>query len=269
MKKYLFLSICTVWFAISVSAQENNDHKEAVTVKDSTAADEPNTVFHDGASYNFIFTWKKHHSDKKHRPVDAHWSGLGFAFSDLNGLNNENVVLNYGNSYSLLLNVVDFSVPLNHHWLIATGWGFDWTRFHFKGNKGLQNCDDGITRFVPDVENRAYKDSKLHVYYATIPLIFEYQAKISRHNVFFIQGGVEGLIKLYSRSQVEVQTQDGVRKIKYKGINLLPLNFRMVMRIGIAPFNIFGYYQPFSMFKKGEGPEINSFGMGIAVAMGS
>jgi hypothetical protein len=262
MKKYLFLSICTVLFAVSVSAQEN-DNKEVVAIKDSTAKDEPNTVFHDGASYNFIFTWKTHRSVKKRYPVDVHWNGLGFAFSYLNGLDNENVVLNYGNSYSIMLNIVDYSIPLSHHWLIATGWGFDGTRFHFKGNKGLQNCDDGITRFVPDAENRAYSDSKLHVYYATMPLIFEYQAKINRRNVF-IQGGVEGLIKLYSKSQVEVQTQDGAKKIKYKGINLLPLNFRMVMRIGVQPFNIFGYYQPFSMFKKGEGPEINSFGIGVA-----
>jgi hypothetical protein len=143
--------------------------------------------------------------------------------------------------------------------------GFDWSRYHFKENVGLQDFN-GTSRFLPDSEGRSYRDSKLLVYYATIPLILEYQKKVEKHKTFFINGGVEGLINLYSKSQVEARTsRNGIEKIAYKDLNILPVNFRLVLRTGFDDFGIFGYYQPYSMFQKGKGPELSSFGIGIAL----
>jgi hypothetical protein len=161
---------------------------------------------------------------------------------------------------------MDYNVPLHYNWLFVTGLGFDWSRFHFRGNSALQRGSDGITRFIPDVEDRNSNSNKLLVYYATIPLLFEYQKKIGRGKTFFVNGGVEGLINLYSKSQVEVRTaREGDRKLSYRDLNILPVNFRMVLRTGFDDFSIFGYYQPCSMFQTGKGPELRSFGIGIAL----
>jgi len=55
----------------------------------------------------------------------------------------------------------------------------------------------------------------------------------------------------------------GVDKVNFHDLNLLPLNFRLVLRTGFDNFSFFGYYQPYSMFEKGKGPDINSFGIGF------
>jgi hypothetical protein len=240
MKKVLFL-ICLLSLTASVFAQE----------------EEKSNILFDGSSYNFIFSWKK-------KPTKSHWTGLGFAFSNLNGLDKENVDLKLGRSYSIDLNLMDYNVPLHYHWLFVTGLGFDWSRYHFKGDVGLKDLE-GISRFLPDSEGQSYRDSKLLVYYATIPLILEYQKKIGRHKTFFINGGAEGLVNLYSKSQVEARMSDGIKKLSYKDLNIFPVNFRLVLRAGFDDFSIFGYYQPCSMFQNGKGPDISSFGIGIGL----
>ncbi|MDR0507744.1 MAG: hypothetical protein LBH32_13145 [Dysgonamonadaceae bacterium] len=241
MKKNLFL-ICLLAFATSVFAQD----------------EEKSNIIFDGASYNFMFSWKK-------KPTKSHWTGPGFAFSNLDGLDKENVNLSLSRSYSVNLNLMDYNVPLHYNWLFFTGLGFDWSRYHFKGNIGLRDDSEGITRFLPDREGMSYRDSKLLVYYATIPLILEYQKKFGKNRTFFINGGVEGLICLYSKSQTETNTLNGIKKTSYKYLNIFPVNFRMVLRTGFDDFSIFGYYQPCQMFQKGKGPELRSWGIGISL----
>ena len=237
MKKHLLLALIATLLSVTLYAQDD-EHKSS--------------VLYDGSSYNFIFSWKK-------KATEAHWTGLGFAFSNWNGLEDANLKLN--RSYSVVLNIGDYIVPLDHHWLFTTGLGFDWSRYHFRGNVSLRE-DDGVTRFMPDNEGRKYRDSKFIVYYATIPLLLEYQTKLS-NKTFFMYGGIEGMINLYSKSQVEIKTPDGIKKGHHKDLNVLPLNYRFTARVGFDDFSLFGYYQPNSPFEKGKGPDVQPYGMGV------
>jgi hypothetical protein len=157
--------------------------------------------------------------------------------------------------------VGEYNVPLSHHWLLASGLGVDWSRYHFNGNKCLRDID-GIAQFVPDEQGRDFKDSKVLLYYAKVPLLFEYQIK-RRCTTFYVNGGVETLLKLYSKSQVEVRANDGIHKIDLKGFNIFPVSARFLLQAGINNVNVFGYYQPVPIFQKGKGPELNPFGAGI------
>ena len=234
MKKYLLLVLATVSFSVSLCAQNES------------------SVLYDGSAYNFIFSWKK-------KATKAHWTGFGFAFSNLEGL--EEVDLKRNRSYSVILNIGDYIVPLDHHWLLATGLGFDWSRYHFKGNVDLRE-ENRVTQFIFDREGRSYRDSKFLVYYATIPVLLEYQTKLG-NKTFFMYGGAEGMINLYSKSQIEIKTPDGIKKRHHKDLNVLPLNYRFTARIGFDNFSLFGYYQPNSPFEKGKGPDVQPSGMGI------
>lgn len=69
MKKVLFL-IYLLSLTVFIFAREE---------------DSSNILF-DGSSYNFIISWKK-------KPAESHWTGLAFAFFNLNGLDRENVDL--------------------------------------------------------------------------------------------------------------------------------------------------------------------------------
>ncbi len=238
-------------------------------IYEEVAADEPeeSSIHYNGSSYDFIFSWKK-------KATEAHWTGLGFAFTDLSGL--KEVDLKRGKSYSLIMNMGDFVVPLSSNWLIFTGLGLDFSRYHFKGNVGLQEIpvtdQEGqlvpgrtYTGFLDAQENENYEFSKLITYYVTIPLMFEYQTKLHHNNTFFINGGVEGMIKYYSRSQIGIYNLKGGvnKKVLGKGLNILPINYRMVLRAGFDDFSVFGYYQPVSLFEKDKGPDIKPWGVGL------
>jgi hypothetical protein len=249
--------VCAILFSAPAFAQEEVITEEVLIEEEIIVPEEEieqSSIIFDGSPYNFIFSWKKK------KAQESHWTGLGFAFSDLKGLKDAD--LNLSRSYSVVLNIGDYIVPIDHHWLFATGLGFDWSRYHFRGNSSLQ-IQDGSTQFVPDRENREYRDSKLLVYYATIPLLLEYQTKSGKKNDFFIYGGIEGLIKCYDKSQAEIRTPDGLKKAEYKDLNIPPLNFRFTIRAGFDDFSIFGYYQPYSMFEKGKGPDVNPIGLGV------
>jgi hypothetical protein len=251
MKKNLLFIVCAIVFYMPVFSQELTViEEEIIEVQEPEAS---SSIVYDGSSYDFIFNWKK-------KPTESHWTGFGFAFSNLEDL--QEADLKSDKSYSIILNVGDYIVPLNHHWLFVSGVGLDWSRYHFKGDTGLRNID-GITRFVPAEEGQRYKSSKLLTYYVTVPLLLEYQTHVSRNQTFFLQGGLEGLIKYYSKSEVEIKTDGRDRKVNFRDLSIRPLNARMVFRAGFDDFSLFGYYQLFSMFEKGKGPEVFPCGLGV------
>jgi len=239
MKKHLLLTLAVVLFSFTLYAQGGRQ----------------SSVYYDGSSYGFRWSWGK-------EAGEAHWSGLGFAFSNWNGLEDADLILN--RSYSVVLNLFDYTVPLHRHWLGVTGLGFDWSRYHFKGDIGLRE-EDRVTQFLPDSEGRKYRDSKFLAYYATVPILLEYQTTFGEKTVF-IAGGIEGMLNLYSKSQVEIRTPDGIKKKHYKDLNVLPVNYRFATFIGVNSFTLFGYYQPNSPFQKGKGPDVQPYGMGLLLS---
>ncbi|MDR1380849.1 MAG: hypothetical protein LBJ47_05145 [Tannerella sp.] len=245
MKKISRLIACALLVTLPAGAQEYAEASEKPAEK--------TVILLNGSSYDFIFNWKK-------KPTESHWKGVGFAFSGLEDLHGAD--LNPNSSYSIMLNLTDYTVPLSYHFLFVTGLGFDWSRYHFRGNTGLQYVD-GVAGFFRDTE-RDYKSSKLLVYYATVPLMLEYQTKTGPHSHFFVSGGVEGLFKYYSKSQLDIRRpQGGLEKINYRNPNIPPLNVRLMLRAGFDHFSFFGYYQLFSMFENGKGPDVRSFGIGL------
>jgi hypothetical protein len=262
MKKKLLSMTGSLLLSVAMFAQEIVVIEEETIINEEKGneTEEKSSVFFDGSSYNFIFQWEK--SNKSH-PISSHWTGIGFAFSKLENLGKTNPApnLNLSRSYSIILNLVDYNIPLSGHWVFVSGLGFDWSRYHFKGNIGLQEVD-GISQFVKDPQWE-YESNKLLIYYATIPLLLEYQTIIGRHKLFFIYGGIEALIKCYSKSQLDKQTTHGIEKANHHNLNLLPLNARIICRIGFEDFSIFGYYQPFPLFEKDKGPEIYTCGLGL------
>jgi hypothetical protein len=242
MKKFL-LSTFTLFFMYAGSYAQNIE-------------DEYSTISMNGATVDFAFSWKK----KGPKASDSHWGGFGFMFSDLKGLKDAD--LNQGRSYTFLLNLVECNIPLNRHWVAASGFGFDWTRYHFSGNVSLQDID-GVAQFVTDEEGRKYKDSKALFYYLKIPLLLEYQVRAHNGKKIYINGGIEGTIKLYSKSKIEARTNEGIRKYDFGGFNMFPVNARYILGFGYSGVGLIGYYQPISLFAKNKGPELYPFGAGI------
>ncbi|MDL2322428.1 hypothetical protein LJC52_00385 [Bacteroidales bacterium OttesenSCG-928-A17] len=242
------IAFCNGESNISTSGNRNID----MLIDDESSS----IVFRDGVAYDFGFNWGKGNKSTRKRHLDPHWSGLGFSY--INFTNQDTPGLDFQSSYSINWNIGSASVTLAHNWLMFTGVGIDWSRYHFKGDYGLKEVE-GITQFVPAEDGTSYRDSKLLAYYFTIPLMLEYQ-----HKSFFVNAGPVVYVNCYSKSQIEVLREGGKDKVKLgKGLNILPVNLRLMAHIGIGDFGLVGYYSPFALFSKDKGPDINPWGAGV------
>jgi len=215
-------------------------------------------VISDGASYSFIFSWKK----KKY--LNPHWTGFGMSFMNFAGKNIPNSNLIASKSYAFSLNLFEYSIPIkNSNWIFVTGGGFDWFRYHFDDNVALTKVD-GVTQLEPAPDGINYKSSKLLSYYITIPLLLEYQLPVRNKNIY-ISGGAVGFIKYYSKSQVKYYDTEGHKRIDDKGrdLNLRPIDLKLRLQIGFGDFSAFAYYSPFSMFEKDKGPDLKTYNIGL------
>ena len=252
------VGLCNEAEKTSLSNEKANTEVITFSVDD----DEPTSiVFKEGVAYDFGFDWKD--NNKNRRKLKPHWSGVGFSFINFeNPGTAKTPSLDFSSSYSFNWNLASASVTVGKHWLLVSGLGIDWSRYHFKGNYGLEEVD-GITQFVPAKEGDSYRDSKLLAYFFTVPLLLEYQT--SRKG-FYVNAGPVVYINCYSKSQIELRHTrgDGVDKIQLgKGMNILPVNLRLMTKIGMGKLGLAGYYSPFSLFGKNQGPELYPWGAGV------
>ncbi len=208
-----------------------------------------------GSSYNFLFSWKK----KKH--LSPHWTGFGMGFMNYDDIPNGS--LKMSKSHNFTVNLFDFHKQIGKsNWLVVSGIGAEWSRYHFDENAALTKVD-GITIFQPAPEGIDYKSTKLLAYYITIPLLLEYQ--ISN---FHVSGGVVGFFKYYSKSQVKYYV-DNEKVVKNMGrdLNIRPVDMKLRLQVGINDISVYAYYSPFSMFGKDKGPDLKTYTIGIMLGI--
>lgn len=208
-----------------------------------------------GSSYNFLFSWKK----KKH--LSPHWTGFGMGFMNYDDIPNGS--LKMSKSHNFTVNLFDFHKQIGKsNWLVVSGIGAEWSRYHFDENAALTKVD-GITTFQPAPEGIDYKSTKLLTYYITIPLLLEYQ--ISN---FHVSGGVVGFFKYYSKSQVKYYV-DNKKVVKNMGrdLNIRPVDMKLRLQVGINDISVYAYYSPFSMFGKDKGPDLKTYTIGIMLGI--
>lgn len=220
-----------------------------------TVVEPESSVMYDGSSYNFIFSWKK----KKH--LSPHWTGIGMGFMNYDDIPNGN--LKMSTSHNFTVNIIDFHKQIkNSNWLLVSGIGSEWSRYHFDDNSALTK-KDGITVFEPAPEGINYKATQLIAYYVTIPLLLEYQT-----SNFHISGGVVGFLKYYSKSQVKFKDDEGTHKVSMgQDLNIRPIDMRFRLQMGINNVGVYGYYAPFSMFSKDKGPDLKTYTIGVMIGI--
>lgn len=219
---------------------------------------ESSNVLYNGSSYNFIFSWKK----KNKRSLDPHWTGIGMGFMNYSSNDIPYGSVKASTSHNFTLNIIDYNKQIANNWLVVSGIGTEWSRYHFDGNSALTK-KDGITAFVPAPDGVDYKSTKLLSYYVSFPLLLEYQT-----SNFHISGGPVALFKYYSKSQIKYY-EDGRKIIQNMGrdLNMRTFDLRFRLQIGFNDVAIYGYYAPFSMFEKNKGPELRTYTIGLMIGV--
>lgn len=219
---------------------------------------EGSNVLYNGSSYNVIFSWKK----KNKRSLDPHWTGIGMGFMNYSSDDIPYGSLKMSTSHNFTLNLIDYHKQIANNWLIVSGIGTEWSRYHFDENAALTK-KDGITTFVPAPDGVDYRSTKLLSYYITVPLLLEYQT-----SNFHISGGPVALFKYYSKSQIKY-FENGRKIVQNMGrdLNMRTIDLRLRLQIGFDDVAIFGYYAPFSMFDKNRGPELKTYTIGLMIGI--
>lgn len=216
----------------------------------------------------FNFTFEKLQKKKNYKKLFPHWSGLSWGFSslasrELDIANVENAALGFS-SYELEFHFGTFVVPMSRKYRVMffTGIGLRFHRYNADYNTAFRIVDNYVLQIAAP-ENIFYKTSKLTAWYITVPAMIEWQKKAGKRH-FYIQGGLEGGLRFFSRSKIKY-IEDG-RKTKEKigkKMNMNPVTLDAIIGFGYGPIGIYARYGLVSLFRAGRGPAVVPVAVGI------
>ena len=217
------------------------------------------------------FCFSKFVKHKKSNRFDVHGNGLFAGFSNLalRDLSEIGTVSNAElklSSYEIGFTIVGMGVQLSkqHGWLFFTGLGFRVQQYNADRNYGFVEQDYRTFQKQPE-QNIFYSRSRLVNWYMHMPIMFEYQKKISKENNFFVQAGCELGLKLSSKSSV-MYRDDRNKKVKEKlgkGMNVNPLTVDAKVEIGFTHLAFYARYGLIELFRKDRGPEVYPVAAGV------
>lgn len=109
-------------------------------------------------------------------------------------------------------------------------------------------------------EHSNLKNSKLNINYFDIPIELNFRIA----DKFKISAGFKFGIMMYAKSKIKGELDGVTQTVKYGNINNLEkYSYTVTLRLAYRGLNIFAQYQFNNSFKKGLGPEIIPFSVGI------
>jgi len=202
----------------------------------------------------------------------SHGSGLFAGFSnlamrDISEIGTiENAELKLS-SYEIGLTIfgMDAQLSKKYGWILFAGLGFKVQQYNADRNYAFMLDDNNNTVQQHPELGILYSKSRLVQWYMHMPIMLEYQKKLSNRSLIFFQAGVELGLKLSSKSSV-MYRDDKNKKIREKmgkGMNVNPLTADAKVEIGINSFGLYARYGLIDLFRKNRGPEVVPVAAGI------
>lgn len=216
----------------------------------------------------FNFTFAKLEKKNNRRKLHPHYGAFSWGFSSLanrslNIANVENAKLQFS-SFELGFYLGSITVPMSkkHRVMFFTGMGLRFNRYNSDYNTAFRIVDNYVQQ-VPAPEDVFYKTSKLTAWYLTIPATIEWQKKIG-NRCFYIQGGLEGGLRFFSRSKVKIIEEGQKKKEKIgKKMNMNPVTVDARIAFGYGSIGIYARYGLVSLFRAGRGATVVPVSVGI------
>ncbi|MGB0885189.1 MAG: outer membrane beta-barrel protein [Chitinophagales bacterium] len=150
---------------------------------------------------------------------------------------------------------------------VAPGVGYNFAAYYHNGR--MQEDSSGISfPTIVDLKNdNTYKRGRLAVHYIEVPIELRFRHMFKNTNMSLkLAVGIKGSVKV-STTAKEVRTGPNDYAKHYNTANFKDINtFRVgpTFRVGYGPFNLLAYYNLMPLFKKGKGPAMTPFSIGIA-----
>ena len=269
MKKLPILLIFIAFMSNAMCQNDKTSKSDSLTAEDKLfqGAYEVNNE----RTISPIFCFSKFTPHKKIN-YSVHGSGLFAGFSnlasrDLSEIGTvENAELKLSSfEIGLTLFGMDAQLSKKYGWLFFAGLGFRVQQYNADRNYAFKEVDDITVQMRPIEEGRYYSKSRLVQWYMHVPIMLEYQKKISKNSHFFVQAGVELGLKLSSKSSV-VYRDDRSKKVREKmgtKMNVNPLTVDAKVEIGFNSFSLYARYGLIDIFRKNRGPEVVPVAAGV------
>ena len=241
----------------------------------------------------------KYWRNKKPR-FNGHWAGFdmglnGFVNSDFNqsfAPEYEFLELRMPKSVAVHVNFFEQNVAFskNQKWGMVTGLGINWNNYRFSKNTRLDPDSSYLIGYRMD--GISIRKTKLTAMYLSVPLLFEFQtnsehkknsfhigagmiasARLSSHTkIYYDEHNKEYTLSRYSAESGKYELVDNIQnpvspnnsKTKnFDDFHMQPFKFDATVRIGWGFVNLFATYSVNEMFKKGKGPEVYPWTIGI------
>lgn len=172
-------------------------------------------------------------------------------------------------SITVDLNLIDVVLFSFRNFGIVSGLQIESNNYRFRNPVSI--AKDPTTGIVgPDW---SYRDagieldkSKLTTTYMNIPLLFEFQfnpTRSSSWNTGWVSFGP--VIGLRLQSYTKVKLADGTKIKKFDDFNLNNLHYGVMAGAGWACVSVWAKYYFNEMFRKGEGPQMQQFSIGMGI----
>jgi hypothetical protein len=203
---------------------------------------------------------KKHHGELE---FSIGYNGFlengGTSFSTAN----RNFKLDNGKSYHVNLTYNHYFNIVKEYVRISGGIGLDWNNYRLSG-------DSILTPNAPKVawtsDGTAYDKNKLLGRYVTAPVMLHVNTRKGKDgNSLGLSGGVEFGYLINGKNKL-ISNAKGKQKIK-DTYNLDDFRYGYVARVSYGSVGLYGKYYPESAFKVGEGPDLNTFTVGLTFGL--
>lgn len=209
--------------------------------------------------------------DKKHE------GSLEFSIGYNGLLENGSTSLSTANQGLNLINGKSTNVNLtyNHYFniykenvRISVGLGLDWNNYRLAGDSSLRANAPKFTMYQDSTNGKAidFTKNKLLARYATLPVMLHFQTNEGKNGkALGISGGVE-LGYLINGRLKQVSENKGKTKVN-DSFNLNELRYGFIGRVNYGSVGIYGKYYPQSVFNDNEGPNLNTFCVGLTFGL--
>lgn len=229
----------------------------------------------DSESYSEFPNFPRWQEHKFRSPkFEPHWGGVeiflnNFCTSDLSlNLPKESqfLELDAAKSIGVRVNILEFPIAITNEQGFSTGLGIEFNSYYFSSDSNnLQKSNGYIIYKNKPAGAGNYSKNKIKDTYLNVPLFYEIQFPLgnSKRPLYF-SFGVIGGIKLGSTTK-EYYTLNGEDKkdITKGDFYMSPIRLAYQARIGYRRLHLFATYYDTPFFRKGKGPEVHPFDIGI------
>ncbi len=203
-----------------------------------------------------------------------HWTGLEVGVNGFldykNSLdapaNGSFLELNYARSLQFGINLLEKNFHIYKNYINAViGFGFDFNHYALMNDLTIHSDSAYLSATNDNID---YTKNTLNVSYIKVPLLLEINTSSNPKKNFHISGGLEFAYRIHSVLKQEYDMNGKHHDVKQRDDFKIDLyRYSTVLRIGYNNVSIFADYGLNRLFKKGKGPQVYPFTIGLTVSL--